>query len=571
VLRILRAFAWIRWRVFVNTLEKTSARDRVQRMSLAVERLVPIALTVLLIPSAIALAGLAAFAGVQLASGAEESIAFDTLRILLLVGTLMAIVGPMMMPVADRTNPVRFLLLPIPVRALYVAQTGAIVADPWIALLLPAVLAVPVGLAIGGAGAAAVVALAAAILLVVTVIGLSALTTTLIQLLLRDRRRGELVALALIIVLPMIGFLPSLLGASRRASAEARRGSAEARNEARDSRKAPPAWVVSAGNVGLSMVPSELYTTAVRRAARNDIGAAARRLAALVAAAMGLHAISFVIFRRILSSPASTGRRSVSSMHGLWTRSLPGVSPPTSAVALALVRLALRTPRGRAIVLLPVAVTLLFAFVALRSGSFTVGPFPTRSGLGFAAFTSFLALLASIPISMNQFAVDGAGLTLTLLSPITTRRLLAGKALGTALVAFPGVLVAMALSVIAFPGGSPAMWATLALSFLAIYVASAPLAAMLSIIFPRVVNLNSIGRDSNAHGAAGFLGLLSFAGAALPCIALAFLAVVVLEQPWLAPLFLVIWNAVAFGVARLLLAQAERLFEARRESLAMLI
>lgn len=552
----------MRWRIFVNTLEKTSARDTVQRLSLAIERLAPIALAVLLIPSAIALAGLAGFAGVQLASGAETSIAFDTLRILLLVGSVMAIVGPMMMPVADRTNPVRLLLLPIPVRALYVAQAGATVTDPWIALLFPAVLALPLGLFLGGAGAGAFVALAAAVLLVVTVIGISALTTTLIHLLLRDRRRGELVALVLIIFLPMIGFLPSVLGSRyerRRADAEERAG------------RRPPAWVVSAGTRAFALVPSELYATAVRRAARDDIGGVRARLAALTVAATGLHIIGFVSFRRVLSSPASTGRRSVSSMYGLWTRLLPVVSPPTSAVALALVRLALRTPRGRAILLMPVAVTILFTVVISGSSSFTVGPLPTRSGLGFAAFTSFLALLSTLPIAVNQFAVDGAGLTLTLLSPIKTRQILAGKAIGTALVTLPPLLFCITLVAIAFPGGSPAMWLTLAISFVAIYGLSAPLAAMLSIVFPRVVNLNSIGRDSNAHGVAGFAGLLSFAAAASPCVVLAFVATAVLERAWLAPVFVSMWSVVAFAVARVLFAQAERLFEARRENLAMLI
>ena len=56
MLRILRAFAWLRWRMFLNTLEKTGGRDVVARFSLAIEKLGPIIAGVLMIPSGLVLA-----------------------------------------------------------------------------------------------------------------------------------------------------------------------------------------------------------------------------------------------------------------------------------------------------------------------------------------------------------------------------------------------------------------------------------------------------------------------------------------------------------------------------------
>ena len=43
-------------------------------------------------------------------------------------------------------------------------------------------------------------------------------------------------------------------------------------------------------------------------------------------------------------------------------------------------------------------------------------------------------------------------------------------------------------------------------------------------MFPRTVDLNSIGHASNAHQGAALLGLLSFAAAAAPCALLVFVA-----------------------------------------------
>ena len=114
MLRILRAFAWTRWRMFINSLEKTGARDTIERFSVAIEKLGPIMAAVLMIPSALLLGAAAAASGFALARGDQYSLFFVAARYFLLIIPVVSIVGPLVLPAADRTNPIRLLLLPIP-------------------------------------------------------------------------------------------------------------------------------------------------------------------------------------------------------------------------------------------------------------------------------------------------------------------------------------------------------------------------------------------------------------------------------------------------------------------------
>src|SRR5205085_9287024 len=56
MLRILKAFAWLRWRMLVNALERTGSRDALERFSIAIEKLGPILAGILMIPSALGIA-----------------------------------------------------------------------------------------------------------------------------------------------------------------------------------------------------------------------------------------------------------------------------------------------------------------------------------------------------------------------------------------------------------------------------------------------------------------------------------------------------------------------------------
>ena len=218
MLRILRAFAWLRWRVLINSLERHGGRDVLERFSLAMEQLTPTIILVLMVPSALSLAAVSGYAGWLLAQGEPRVCTFDAMRFVLFAGCLFAIVGPIVLPAGDRTNAVRLLLLPISRGVLYLAQGMSALADPWVLLVAAVLVSLPIGLAAGGAPGAAAIAALAGILLIVLLAGLTLAVTSLVQLAVRDRRRGEIITLLFIVILPMIGILPAALDADRTAA-----------------------------------------------------------------------------------------------------------------------------------------------------------------------------------------------------------------------------------------------------------------------------------------------------------------------------------------------------------------
>ena len=127
--RIFRAFLWMRWRIFVNSLERTGARDTLERFSVAIDKLGPIMAMILLVPSSIALFVLGLTAGFGVATG-SWLVPMELIRFFLLLGLAMSIAGPIVLPTRDTGNVVRLLLLPIPRSALYASQVMSALADP---------------------------------------------------------------------------------------------------------------------------------------------------------------------------------------------------------------------------------------------------------------------------------------------------------------------------------------------------------------------------------------------------------------------------------------------------------
>ena len=210
--RILRAFAWMRWRMLINSFEKTGGRDIIERFSVAVEKLGPIIAAILIVPSALLLLAGSVAAGYALAVGNQFSLIFVALRYILIFVPLAAIIGPLFLPSGDRTNPVRLLLLPIPRSTLYVAQAASALGEPWIVLMLPILVGIPLGLLAGGAFTASGFALVAGLLLLVLIVGIAALSTTVLYLIVRDRRRAEFFGVVFILVISMAGPRPGTPG-----------------------------------------------------------------------------------------------------------------------------------------------------------------------------------------------------------------------------------------------------------------------------------------------------------------------------------------------------------------------
>jgi hypothetical protein len=155
-----------------------------------------------------------------------------------------------------------------------------------------------------------------------------------------------------------------------------------------------------------------------------------------------------------------------------------------------------------------------------------------------------------------------------MLTPISVGELLIGKAVGNALIIIGPVVFCFVLPALILPGGSAAVWIALALALIATFVLLAPVAAALSALFPKAVDLNSIGTGSNAHQGAALLGMLAFALSAAPSILLTLLAAKWLHRTELAPLFVLGWCAIAFALAYLLFIPVRRLVASRCETLA---
>src|SRR3954464_7973110 len=89
--RIFRAFLWLRFRVLVNSLERTGARDTLERFSVATEKLGPIIALVLLIPSSLALFVLGITTGFALAQS-DSLITITIVRYFLLIALMMTLI-----------------------------------------------------------------------------------------------------------------------------------------------------------------------------------------------------------------------------------------------------------------------------------------------------------------------------------------------------------------------------------------------------------------------------------------------------------------------------------------------
>lgn len=556
--RILRAFLWMRWRIFINALERTSARDTLARFSIAIDKLGPLLALALLIPSIVGLFVLGTVAGFGVATG-SWALPFQFVRFLMLASLGITLFGPVILPMRDADYVVRLLLLPISRLTLYVSHATGALADPWVLLMIPLVLGVAAGLAIGVHFVTAAVALAAGIAFIVFLAGLTSLAASILHLLLRDRRRGDFVMLITVVLISTVAMIPSLMQISR----------TDRRRLTRAERQAlPPSALDRAIKRAAPYVPSEIYRTATldaqARSSRTPLP-----LTGLVVLALAAQAAAFVSFRRVLDMPVSMGARTAGAFGGLWERSIPGLSRAASAVALTQLRLAVRSPRGRQSMLVPPIVFAMFAVVLWRRGGIPFPGLEHGGGIGLAIFGCFIAFLAHVPFALNQFAIDRAGFTRQMLVPLSINDLLVGKALGNLLIMAGPALLCWAAAAIVFPGGSAALWISIPLAIAAGYFIFAPIAAALSALFPRTVDLGSIGNRSNAHQAANLLGLLSIAISAGPSIVLAVVAMWWLDRMAYVPLFIGAWALVAFGVFRLLLIPARRFVDSRREDLGL--
>jgi hypothetical protein len=184
------------------------------------------------------------------------------------------------------------------------------------------------------------------------------------------------------------------------------------------------------------------------------------------------------------------------------------------------------------------------------------------AGVAFA----FMTLEAS---TLNQFAMDRAGLTLEFLAPVSDRDLIRGKAAGGAILAASRALLCYLAALIIAPGGSPFLWLAVIAGGAAVFFLLAPGGAIISALLPKTTDVGRIGKGGKPHPVASFLGMLCIAAGAGPAVGLVLGALFLFESPALAFLLVAGWAAVAAAISLPLFRLAESLLAQRRENLAL--
>lgn len=569
MIRFLRAFAWLRWRLLLNGVRGSRRRDTLEQISRLLALVMPALIVALSLGSITMVAAAGFLGGHALTSGQfAPNVVVLVARGLLVVATALVV----FMPVGGAaqttsTKYSRLLLLPIPARGLHLVEVLAGLTDPWILFILPGLVLFGVGLAVGGWFGVATLVMAAGVALAAVLASIGALVSFLVSWLFRDRRRAELLTVVFIMALSTVALVPQFIGVgqSARIRADAAAGRPKADMTLARFEASLPRWTRA--------LPSEMFGRVVTRAAVDSRPyAAAGWLAGLMAEAALFFVLSGMVHRRLLQSAggSSSRRRKAVALRRPWR--IPGVSAPASAVAWVMARTALRSVRGRIAILLPGPMLALVSLVMLRApeeGAW-IAAIPSQSHLAFGASLMFV-ILAIQPFTMNQFASDRTGLTQQWLLPISATDLVRGKAIGGGVLFVLAMLVSAVAVLLALGGGSPLAWAMTAVGGLAIYITITPVAALLSAWFPVVADLSKPGSGGNPHTAPAMLGMFLVLIAGVPVAVIAVPGLLPVPAPAGSLLLMIVWLVVVLAIAWPLLGLVSRAVTARRENLFLTI
>ena len=609
MIRLLRAFAWLRWRLMVNSFRASGRRDSLERVSRVLSVILPVVLTIMFVPAALGGAVVAAMGGYGVGSGRiDAATVIVVLRIVLAIFTVGLVLAPAIRSArGGSTGLARFMTLPIPVGFLYLSDAVLALFDPWFMILIPVLVMFPLGLAASGRLGFAATALAAGLLFLVLLLAMETTISNVLNLLYRNRRRGETATVVILFLLSMLGSGPLLVhwlfdahasqrpaaheapadrpdergsdGSSREPSGD--RHGREADSSGAAKTQSDPsgrsgfqlgpggAWAVTAP---IQILPSEIYGRALLRAQGGRLGAAALQVGLLAAIAAALAGISWTTYRRLLSTPDISGRFGKGARSRTLALKLPLLSEASSAVAVATAKVVLRSVTGKmAVWFSPVSMVVLM-IVLTRLGRADSGLAKAGIYLGpaAAAVGGFFCLITMQRFMLNQYAIDGAGATLQLLAPLSGRSMVAGKIVGLGLLfAVPCTVYTLA-SLAFLPRAPVLLWAAAIVSVFGMYVLYAPATSILAALFPRTADLSRMGKSSNPSTPAGLSGLALSGLCFLPFAALNALVLGV----WRSPLLALVVSALAAGAAllvtiKLVVAAAGRVFDSRRENLAM--
>lgn len=595
--RLLKVFFWLRWRMLAGALAG-QRRSGWMLLSSWFEAAGTALLWLSSLGGALGFGVAALVAGMALSQGGSgRAIALFGVR----AGLGMALFGFLMAPAVRgfRTGEgarLRLRLLPIGNRTLHGLEVASGLADPWLMMVLPAPFVLGVVLAVGAAGPGWVVLMAAAGL-VVCLAGLSAIWSFGLELLMRDRRRAEAFALVFGIAIVVVSLAPALFDRSRegresrderpevaRVEREERApagpdgesgvgpegtpvGSAESGRQAADRALEEALAGLATPGLWTVAVPSESFTLCLSLATDGRTGAAAGVAGLLWAEALLLLALSYPVWRRLVTGVAESGGRR-GAVAPVSIPEPPGVSPEVVAVAWAQVRTGLRTLPGRMAVVMPSVMVLFFGLVWASDWAPELGeggPSPALAGAVLALAGVGMGLLSLQSLMLNQFAVDGSGLVLELQAPLTDRALVGGKALGCAVLAGAAVVPATAIAMALRPAALPLWPAALVLGASA-FCLLAPVAAVLSALFPKAVDPSKFGRESNPHQLAGLIAVLATALALLPGVLVGAVALMTTGSAVVVTGVELLWAGISVLLCRYGLRLAAMVVAGRREN-----
>ncbi|HSB11517.1 MAG TPA: hypothetical protein VLM38_18660 [Blastocatellia bacterium] len=564
-IRFLRSFAWMRWRLLINSIKGGRRRDAVERLSRLAAVLVPALVVLFSIILSLVFSVLGGAGGWAAGSGTvQQAVILLIARIILLCMLAVVLFVPLAAPARGAIGGYRrLLLLPISRRVLHLIEMIACAADPWLVFVIPGILFFAMGLLIAQQVFASIIALAAGMTVIVVYCSLFSLMTFLVNWLMLSRRRGELFTLAFVLGFSLLGLIPAFL------SGNLDRRSREARTKSEPRERFSVDKLDDALPIWTRVIPSELYGRAIGFDLEGSHGIAWICVGGLAAEAAILYRVSAAMHGKLLDSVESSGVRRTSRRR-IERLPLPGLSQAAAAVAFAQARSGLRSVRGRLIVFMTGPLVAAMALVSRRApeavpgGSFLGSDGYVALGAGIV-----FSLYAMQAFTMNQFASDRAALTLEFLAPISDEDLVRGKTAGCAMMLGVTVSVCLVCSLIVGPGGSPLLWLSVLLGGAASYMLLSPVATFLSAVFPAASDLSKTGTGGNPHGFAFLVGsLMTIVISGITGMLIA-LGRSVFESTELTLLLMALWTILAGAVSIPLLRLAARAVSPRRENLAL--
>lgn len=591
--RLVAAFVRLHWRQLVNALQGRR-RGLGAKIGAWAQVVVQALLVLVFLSLALGVSAALAFAGHSLTDGGTGTDGpLLALRVaLFLVVVLTLVLAALRAGVTGVQGLERLLLLPLSARTLHRLAAIPFVADPWLLAMLPGLLILAAFLLRRGAPAGAV-ALAAGLLFLLAAGALASAVGHAVRLLLRDRRRAETVLAIALVGLILLSLAPGLLEGIRDArrspepppapQAEAGTGEqtevpeeAEPRPEGAGRTAEPTRRRADLGALAnrfpwpLQAVPSEAYVRAVERATHGAPAAALPSLAALALVLGSAWTLSLRLWQRLATSPSIGGRRDrprVSAAPGVIAAGAGSVGGASRAVAEAFTRGSLRTVQGKlALITPPIAIGALSVM-----GKAAEGPFAGwMQGPALLIAAGFMALTVNQNALLNMLGVDRSGLALELLSPLTGRQILLGRALGGAMLTAASFVPALAAHLLVSGGSPPALVAAALLGLVAAYSLFFPLAAWLSLLFAKAADLGKVGQEGKPQPIAVVLGLLGV-GVVLAVAGMAGFAGSLAAGPAGALAAEALFAAVALLLFPLLLAWTAAGLEMRREAVYLAV